>query len=177
MTVDTKIRSQAQPRLAIVQHGDYLAALDVLESDAPEPYFGMKHSVDVVERFMRGTECRLISVDAPKYHIQRGCSELIGLHRPNWPKLSHLPWARAVYRSVREFRPTHLLMRTGGILAFPTVRWGNRNGVNTLVVMAGYMKGRRFWEHFVDQKLAKTLNHPGVYLAANHRRPAALSTI
>ncbi len=165
------------PRVVVVQHGDYREALGILETDSPEPYFGMKHSVRLMENFLKGTEYRLISVDAPNYVVKREAGELVGLHCPKWRKLSKLPWSWSVYRQVRDFRPTHLLMRTGGVLAYPSLRWACANGVSSLVVMAGYMQGRRIWERWVQKKLVLLLNQPGVYLACNHRRPATLSTI
>jgi glycosyltransferase involved in cell wall biosynthesis len=177
MTNPVQSSDHTKPRLAIVQHGDYRDALEILQADAPEPYFGMKHSVRLMEHFLQGTEYRLISVDAPNYVVKRECGQLVGLHRPSWKKLSKLPWSWSVYRQVREFRPTHLLMRTGGVLAYPSLRWACAHGVNSLVVMAGYMQGRRLWERRLQKDLVRLLNHPNVFLACNHRRPAALSTI
>ncbi|MCY2978699.1 MAG: glycosyltransferase family 4 protein [Planctomycetota bacterium] len=164
-------------RLAIVQHGDYRDALDIMERDAPEPYFGMKDSVGLIERFLEGTTYCLISVDAPNYRLQRPGGEVIGLHRPNWPKLSKLHWSWKVWREVRRFRPTHLLMRTGGLLAFPTLQWCNRHGVNSLVVMAGYMKPLGTLDRHLHTWIVNALNHSNVKYVTNHRRPATLSTI
>lgn len=164
-------------RLAVVQHGDYAEGLRVLETDAPEPYFGMKRSVAVLERFLQGTTYRVISVDAPRYRISREKGDLIGLHRPDWPKLSKVWWSWNVYREVRRFRPTHLLMRTGGILAWPVVAYAVKRNVNTLVLMAGYLQAQGWRGRWLQRQLVRVLNHPSVYRVTNHRRPATLSTI
>ncbi len=169
--------SQEMPRLAIVQHGDYREGLSILDTDASETYFGMKRSVALLEEFLKGTLHKVISVDAASYRVQRNHGEIVGFQRPKWRRFSKLPWSLRVYKEVTRFKPTHLLLRTGGLLAYPTLRWANRNSVNTLVVMAGFIRASKTYERLLIRSLISELNNPGVYLATNHRRPATNSTI
>ncbi len=167
----------ASVRLGVVQHGDYREALRLIASGEPETYFGMKDSVAVLERFLAGTTYRIISVDAPEYREARPGGEIVGLHRPNWRKASKLPWAWSVYRRICEFRPTHLLMRTGGVLAYPSLRYAVRRGLPSLVLLAGFMENHTRGQRWFNRHLLRLFNHPSVFRVANHRRPATLSTL
>jgi glycosyltransferase involved in cell wall biosynthesis len=175
----TRIRCSATRgiRLAVVQHGDYAEALQILAHDLPEPYYGMKRSVALLERMLHTVDYRLISVDAPRYVLERDHGEVHGLERPDWPRLSKVPWSWSVYRAVREFQPTHLLVRTGGILALPALEYAVRRRLNTLVVMAGYMEHNGWRNRLVSRRLARALNEPCVWRVANHRRPATASVV
>ena len=112
-------------RLAIIQHGDYRDALQLRESGRPEPYAGMYQSVEMTERLIEGTTYRIVSLDAAAYRVARGSGELVGISPPKWKKGAKLAWAWMAYRAVREFRPTHILLRTGGILGLPILRYAS----------------------------------------------------
>ena len=126
-------------RLAIVQHGDYREALRLRDSGEPEPYAGMYASVAMTEALIEGTTYRIISLDAPSYRESRGSGELVGLSAPRWKKGAKLPWAWRTYRAVREFRPTKILLRTGGLLGTPVLRYAIARDLDVLVMLAGYL--------------------------------------
>ncbi|CAN5833135.1 hypothetical protein BH23PLA1_BH23PLA1_10150 [soil metagenome] len=164
-------------RLAIVQHGDYADALRIIQSGEPEPYTGMSYSVETLERLCAGIEHLIVSLDASRYHIRRDMGELVGFSAPLWKKGRKLPWSWMAYRAVRAFRPTHVLVRTGGILALPILEDSTRRGLDTLVLMAGMMMPTGRWHRLINPPLVRRLNHPSVSLVGNHRRPAADSLI
>ena len=164
-------------RLAVVQHGDYAEALRVVESGRPEPYQGMTYTVGVLERFLGGHDFLMVNLDAPPYRVPHRNGLLVGAPCPRWPKLSKVGWAWRASREVRAYRPTHLLLRTGGLIGLPLLRYAARRGVGTLVLHAGYMRETTWRERLLHRELARLMNDPAVFLAGNHRVPAAESLI
>lgn len=164
-------------RIAVVQHGDYADALRIVRSGEPEPYHGMAYSVGVLERFLDDHEFLMVNLDAPPYRIPHRNGTLVGAPCPGWPKLAKLGWSARAFREVRAFRPTHLLLRTGGSIALPLLRHATRRGVSTLIMHAGYMPLTTRVDRLVNRELARLMNHPAVFLAGNHRVPAAESMV
>jgi glycosyltransferase involved in cell wall biosynthesis len=166
-------------RLAVVQHGDYAEALDICASDQAEPYVGMRYSVETLERLFDTAEATLVvSLDAPRYRLRRGTRDLVGFSQPRWPKGGKIPWSWMSYQAVRGFRPTHVLVRTGGLLAAPVLNYAVARGLSALVIMAGYlMPAKHRWEAALNRRLVRLLNDPHVVLVGNHRRPAAESLV
>ena len=166
-----------QHRLAVVQHGDYREALRITESGQPEPYTGMHYSVRSLEALFEGTQHLVVSLDAPSYHVRRESGELVGLSPPCWKKGSKLGWSWRAYHAVRRFRPTHVLIRTGGGIATPILQYALARGLSVLVVHAGYVTANSWRERLLNRYMVALLNDPRVFLVANHRRPAAESFI
>jgi glycosyltransferase involved in cell wall biosynthesis len=165
-------------RLAIVQHGDYAKALRLIRDGGPEPYFGMYYSVATLEKLSAGTEYLLVSMGAPPYRQPHGeTGQLVGIASPSWKKAATVRLAWQMWRAVRAFRPTHLLLRTGGEFALPILHDAISRNVDTLVMMANYMTAHTWREHVVNRWLVRLLNDPAVHLVGNHRVPAAESLV
>jgi glycosyltransferase involved in cell wall biosynthesis len=164
-------------RLAVVQHGDYAEAFRLISAGEREPYFGMKYSVEALEKFLGDLEFLLVTLDAPGYRLPHRKGTLVGVRRPAIRKVGRLlhPWL--VFREVRAFRPTHLLLRTGGELALPLLRYAVKHQVNTMVLHAGYMSDSSPREAALNRELAGLMNDPYVFLVGNHRVPAAESMV
>jgi glycosyltransferase involved in cell wall biosynthesis len=169
-------------RIAVVQHGDYREARRLLDAGQPEPYFGMAYAVGVLRELLDDKPHLVISLDAANYDCADGNGRLVGL---DWPRLPRfLPGTMAVLwrahqarRLLRQFRPTHLLLRTNGLLACRVLQYARRHGLSTLAVFASFfdLKGR--YNRFITRWLVRLLNHPSVFLAGNHRAPATESMI
>jgi glycosyltransferase involved in cell wall biosynthesis len=166
-----------ETRLAIVQHGDYREALQLQESGGSEPYAGMYKSIQMTEELIQGTTYRIISLDAPAYHEPRGTGELVGLSAPRWKKGAKLGWSWRAYRAVRAFGPTHILLRTGGALATPILRYAIARDLDVMVMLAGYVPTAGFRDRLMTRLFVEAVNHPCVFQVGNHRQPAADSLI
>jgi glycosyltransferase involved in cell wall biosynthesis len=169
-------------RIAVVQHGDYREAQRLIGSGQPEPYFGMAYAVRVLGDLLHARPHLVISLDAPNYDCTNGTGRLVGL---DWPRLPRfLPgtaavlWrAHQVRRLLRQFQPTHLLLRTNGLLACRALQYAIGHSVSTLAVLASFfdLKGR--YNRVITRWLIRLLNHPSVFLVGNHRAPATQTMI
>ena len=165
-------------RLAIVQHGDYAEALCLIRDGGTEPYFGMYYSVATLEKLTAGTEYLLVSMGVPPYRQPHGeAGQLVGIAFPSWKKGATVGLAWQVWRAVRAFRPTHLLLRTSGEFAVPILHDAVSRKVDTLVMMANYMTANTWREHVMNRWLVRLLSDPAVHLVGNHRVPAAESLV
>jgi glycosyltransferase involved in cell wall biosynthesis len=164
-------------RIAIVQHGDYREALERKEAGLPETYAGMYQSVEMTERLVERTTYRIINMDAPNYLVERGSGELVGIAQPKWRKGSHYAFAWMVYRAVREFQPTHILIRTGEFFSLPILRYAIDRDLDVMVMLAGYLQSGGWRKRLINRFFVDALNHPCVYRVGNHRRPASDSLI
>lgn len=164
-------------RLAIIQHGDYRDALNIVASNKSEPYSGMRYSVRCLESLIARRPHLLISLNAPHYHIRRPHGQLLGL--PLDSPFPHLPgklrtaiWARRLLPRVTAFKPTHFLIRTGAddrarvILDYCLPR-----NIPCLALFANHFPPN------VHPRLIASLNHPLVHRVGNHRHPATQSMI
>jgi len=179
-----------------VQHGDYAEAVRVIDGGEPEPYFAMGYAVGVLRALFGTGEHLVISLNAPAYDLRQGRGQLVGLPKPRLVSgvpetVAMVVWAGQVRRLLARFRPTHVLLRTSGILAWHVLRYCVRRRV---IVQVSGSKGRepiamihgitgsalfanRFdetglKERFVNRRLARLLNHPSVFLVGNHKQPA-----
>ena len=97
-------------RIAVVQHGDYAEAIEIIGRGQPEPYFGMRYSLEVLDKLLRGRMHMVVSLSGAAYDIERGDGRLVGLPRPrtNVSRLSGtfgmLEWARQINRKLDDFR-------------------------------------------------------------------------
>src|SRR5262249_8110376 len=124
-------------RIAVVQHGDYREAQRVIGSGQQEPYFGMAYSLQVLDNLLKDKPHLLLSLEAPSYQSAHGAGQLVGLPNRRFPRgvpgsLAVLLRARRIRKHLAEFRPTHLLLRTNGLLACRMLRYGIKHGLNTL---------------------------------------------
>jgi glycosyltransferase involved in cell wall biosynthesis len=169
-------------RIATVQHGDYREARQIIGSGQPEPYFGMKYSVEVLERLFQGRPHLIISLNAPPYQEPNGTGEIVGLPSPTSARfvprsILALIHSRKIGRHLARFQPTHLLVRTGDLLACGALSYGVRHGISTVAIFASFFARTRLYDRLVTNRLVRLLNHPTVFLVGNHRPPATQTMI
>lgn len=170
------------PRIAVVQHGDYAEALDIVARGEREPYAGMADSVAALRRLLDPVPHCVISLNAPAYQEQRDRQTLIGLPMPQLPRplprrVAVWRWAQLINRHVRDFRATHLLLRTNGLLAERVLRDFDGGPDSVMVAMANtfYDESPAFRRQ--TNRLMALLNSDRVYLVANHCGPATRSMV
>ncbi len=164
-------------RIAIIQHGDYNDALRQVRVERRESYSGMANSVEVLEELLGGRSYLLISLNAPPYRQRRGLGELVGLPMPRLPRrvphmLATILWARQFCRELSAFKPSQVLIRTGGILGIGILDYCTKRGIDTMVLLAESISDGGPIRQLVNRRLVKLLNHPSVAIVGNHRLPA-----
>ena len=142
----------------------------------------MHYSQGFLDDFTRGLPHLIVSLDGPASHSEAGQEVLAGVPRPARlgplpATVQHLVWARRVAGRLERFRPTHLLVRSGGLMAERLLRLARRCRWKTLAVFAGYFPRRRLYDRLVTGDTVRSLNSPAVYAAGNHRRPATESMV
>ena len=175
---------RSTPRIAVIQHGDYLAALETIHAGSSEPYFGMRNSMAVLASLLDPHPHIVISLDSGVYDREIAGARHIGLPHP--PRSRWVPgivqgyfWGRRVGRQVRMFRPTHVLLRTGNpFIATQVLRFCRRGKISALVLLANMMSPRgrlrmRYW----DRELVHLLNDDCVFMVGNHKLPAVQSML
>jgi glycosyltransferase involved in cell wall biosynthesis len=170
------------PRIAVVQHGDAREARRLRAAGAPEPYFGMHDSQGYIDRWVAGRPHLIVNLNAPRYREFDGTGLLLGLPEPppipGLPgTMTHFRWAFQIGRELRTFRPTHFLLRTGSLLGAVLLRTAIRHHWHTLAMFAGVFPRARSYDRLVTGEIVRLLNHPLVFAAGNHRRPATDSMI
>lgn len=170
------------PRIAVVQHGDVREARRLRATGQPEPYYGMHYSQGFLDEWMSGRPHLVISLNAPHYREIQGDGVLVGLPEP--PGLPGEPgtfrqlrWAYRITRELRQFRPTHFLLRTGSLLAATLLKAALRHRWQTLAMFAGFFPNQRRYDRFITARIIRSLNDPLVFAAGNHRQPATDSMI
>ena len=171
-----------EPRIAVVQHGDVREARRLRAAGEPEPYYGMHYSQGFLDGWMAGRPHLVVSLNAPAYREEQGDGVLVGLPEPARVRplpgtVTQLRWAYRIVREVRRFRPTHFLLRTGSLLAAVLLRTAVRNDWQTLAMFAGFFPNQRRYDRFVTGRIVRSLNHPLVFAAGNHRQPATDSMV
>jgi glycosyltransferase involved in cell wall biosynthesis len=165
------------PRIAAVQHGDFLEACQLIASGQPEPYFGMAYTLQVLDRLFRDRPHLVVSLDAPAYVQLHSGGLYVGLPRPRLPgclpgTVAELAWAKRILKYLNQFAPTHLLLRTGGLLACRMLDYAVRRRISTLAVFASVFSRSGRYQRWTTDWLIKRLNDPAVFLVGNHRAPA-----
>ena len=171
-------------RTAIIQHGDYSDALEVLYMGKPEPYYAMRYCVRVLENLVAGHPHMIISLDAKAGIVEHGARMLVGMPQLRLPSVVPARFnatlrGRQIRQLLDRFAPTRVLFRSGdAALATRVLPWCVERRVDTLVLMANFMLSdvSRF-EKKTHRNLIAILNHPIVYLVGNHRWPATASLI
>jgi glycosyltransferase involved in cell wall biosynthesis len=165
------------PRIAVVQHGDVREARRLRAAGAPETYYGMHYSQGYLDRWLAGRPHLIINLNSPPYRELGDNEILLGVPVPRLPlrlpgTAQHVWWVRRMARELRAFRPTHFLLRTGSLLAVSLLRLAIRQHWRTLAMFAGFFPNRRRYDRFMTRQIVRTLNHPLVFAAGNHRQPA-----
>lgn len=175
--------TQPPVRIAAVQHGDYREALEIIGSGRPETYSGMANTLSVLDALIGDSPHLVVSLNCSAYRAVRGRGMLVGLPAPR--RLRPLPgtvtawlWGRRICAELAAFRPTHVLLRTGGFLGWYILRFCIRRKLNVLALFANTMGERPRWlTRRLETQTVEYLNHPLVFLVGNHRPPAAQQLI
>lgn len=171
-------------RLAIVQHGDFREALALRAANKPEPYFGMYHTLEALEACIGSDPHLIISLNAPDYFEVHEPGQYRGFAIPGRSRvipgrLQVYLWAWRVVSLVKEFRPTHVLLRSGNpVLGSQLLQFCSRNKLPTMVILAGvFQEHERWWDRWNAGKFIEGLNDPCVFRVGNHKQPATDSMI
>jgi glycosyltransferase involved in cell wall biosynthesis len=173
--------SYPEPRIAIVQHGDYSSAYGIFCKDLPEPYAGMKKSVEAIEDLVIDRRFLLISLDGDSDRTSHHSGQLVGLPQRQFPRFVPRRLAAAWQRSrvmaeIRKFAPTHLLIRTSGHLAVELLSYCAVHQSRCLVIFANVFDPQNV-NRSSNQRLIDLLNKPCVDRVANHLQPAVDSML
>lgn len=173
--------SHPESRIAIVQHGDFASAHRIFRDDLPEPYAGMKKSVEAIEELIVDRRFLLISLDGASYRRPHHSGKIIGVPQRHLPRLVPRRLAAAWQRSqvmaeIRKFAPTHLLIRTSGQLAVDLLSYSAEHRSRCLVVFANVFDPQNVNQSSA-RRLIDLLNKPCVDRVANHLQPAVDSMI
>jgi len=178
------IAVKTEPRIAAVQHGDFREAVRLLEAGEPEPYFGMRRSVAALRELVQGFPYCVVSLDAPVYREWIGEGQWLGVPSPGVPRflpatIATLRWRRQILKVLREFRPSHLLLRNGNPwIASTVLGYCREMGVSVLVLLANIVSPWKGTHHHVEfRNYIRLLNGPNVFLVGNHKLVAAQSLI
>jgi glycosyltransferase involved in cell wall biosynthesis len=169
-------------RIASVQHGDYVEALRVIGRGDSEPYFGMAYSLDVLAALFADAPHLVVSLNAPPYREKKGLGELLGLPCPTLPypipgSVAAEWWGRKVVAELRRFAPTHVLLRSGGVIARHVLKFCTERDLNTLVVFANRFDPRGLRDRLQTAAIVRMLNQSCVRFVGNHKQPATDSMI
>jgi glycosyltransferase involved in cell wall biosynthesis len=170
-------------RIVSIQHGDYREALHILETTETETYFGMRYSVEYLEKFLESTPHLIFSLNAPAYSVKREHGELVGATGPHLPRriprrIGEYLMSRRILKRIEEFRPTHVLIRTGmPILVTRVLQYCKKHNLSTLVVFASYLFNETPRARRINAKMMDLLNQPFVFKAANANFTATQSLI
>lgn len=171
-------------RFAVIQHGDYRAASALIHSGQAEPYFGMKHSIESLEALTGDAPHLIVSLDSGEYSEVHEDGRWVGLPAPHRPRLIPrtlvtLAWRSKLLDALREFRPTHLLLRSGNpVLTCPILEYCARENVSVLVLMANVVeRWRGAHNRYFFNRHIELLNSPNVYRVGNHKAVAARSLV
>jgi glycosyltransferase involved in cell wall biosynthesis len=173
--------SYPEPRIAIVQHGDYSSAYGIFCKDLPEPYAGMKKSVEAIEDLVIDRRFLLISLDGDSYRTSHHSGKLVGLPQRKFPRFVprrlSAAWQRSrVMAEIRKFAPTHLLIRTSGHLAVELLSYCAVHQSRCLVIFANVFDPQNV-NRSSNRRLIDLLNKPCVDRVANHLQPAVDSML
>jgi len=171
-----------KPRIAIIQHGDFLEAARRMDAGEPEFYAGVRHSVDVLRSLVDGVPHLLISLGGRPCEHRRGDAWYLTLPEPRRPavvpaRFRHRRWASRLVRALGMFEPTHVLSRTGGLLGIAVAEYCRRHRVAMLVMLANSVDDPSPVSRRYSRRLMRLLNASHVFRVGNFKRVAAESMI
>ena len=169
-------------RLAMVQFGDYRAAMDARERNDPEVYRAQYASMDVVSGLVGDGRCMVVCLDTEPYDEVRGNFHLIGgRFDPKSGGLGFLRQARDssrhIVRQIARFSPSHVIVRAPGWVMGGVGGWVLRRKIPLLPLFADFFYTRGLKDRIKNFRIVRLLNDPHITVAANHNYPACLSMI
>ncbi|MET0341762.1 MAG: glycosyltransferase, partial [Polyangiales bacterium] len=169
------------PRVACVQNGDFKSAQERMDAGLSEPYFGMRESVRALSRLFASRTGLIVSLDAGAYRIEREHLTLVSVGHPHaWVKIGRLKEAiraHAIIAELEAFRPTHVLLRTGGQLGLRIASWCAARHIPTMVLLANAVYGDNAYNERVNRQLMQVLNDPAFVRVGNYKPTACASMV
>lgn len=171
-----------ETRLAMVQFGDYRAAMNARERNDPEVYRAQYDSMDVVSGLVGRGRCLVVCLDTEPYDEVRGNFRLIGgRFDPTSGGFGFLRDARTATRRIvghiARFSPSHVVVRAPGWVMEGVGGWALRESVPLLPLFADFFYTRGLKDRIKNFRIVRLLNDPHITVAANHNYPACLSMI
>ncbi len=170
-------------RIVSIQHGDYRESSRIVKSGEVDPYFGMTYTHEVLETLFGDDAHLVICLNAPAYRERHGSGEYVGVPTPRLPRrvparVAEYLLARRITGLIREFRPTHVLLRTGlPIVSLGVLKLCRRKRYDTLVVLANVVGNDNPKAVRHNRRLMGLMNQPFVSRVGNHKRPATQSLV
>lgn len=169
------------PRVACIQNGDFKVARDTLRAGGDEAYFGMRDSVEALSRLLSSRTGLVLSLEAKPHRETEDGMTLVSVQRPlSWMRLGRLREelrARLVLDELESFRPSHVLLRTGGQLGLRVARWCVRTRTPTLVLLANAVYGENAFNTRINRALMQVLNDPCFVRVGNYKPTACASMV
>jgi len=170
-------------RIAVVQHGDYAHARRLMAEGKPEIYTGQRYTVEAFDRFFAvngtGEVPHLIvginGTSAPEQHGQ-GRYACVNVPRvkvlPGRIAIALMAWR--IKRMVKQFQPTHLVLRCTNQIGIVLLEWANAKRIPTAVMTAMRFDpasplSRRFCELASDDNVVLVANHNRVATETMHK--------
>ncbi len=164
-------------RIACVQHGDYLVARRRLDAGGSETYGSQRYSVNAQERLLAGHQHLVISLDGPRSDETDGLGRYVCAPdtMPQWlPARIRLALrARRLVRLVKDFAPTHLLLRTNDLLGCAMLKLAQQQNVMTAVMVAARFDP----DHGPARAFCALANQDNVLFVGNHNLVATRSLL
>ncbi len=172
----------AEIRLAMVQFGDYRAAMDARERNEPEVYRAQYASMDVVESIVGDGRCLVICLDTEPYDEARENFHLIGgRFDPRSSGIRFLMDARragrGILRHMARFSPSHVIVRAPGWVMEGIGGWVLDRKIPLLPLFADFFYTRGVKDRLKNFRIVRLLNDSRITVVANHNYPACLSMV
>ena len=171
-----------ETRLAMVQFGDYRAAMNARERNEPEVYRAQYASMDVVSSIVRDGQCLVVCLDTDPYDEVRGNFHLIGgRFDPRSGGFKFIREARRsslqIVRHLAGFSPSHVIIRAPGWVMEGIGSWVLRRKIPLLPLFADFFYTRGLKDKVKNFRIVRLLNDARIPLVANHNYPACLSMV
>jgi glycosyltransferase involved in cell wall biosynthesis len=176
-TINPLMQTQStHARIAVVQHGDYAHARQLMDEDKPEIYTGQRYTIQSFDKFFGTLPHLIVSREGDTPATPRGkglytCVKVTNIR--GIPARVTMRWASMrILRQMTRFQPTHILLRCSDLVGCHILRWANRRRIPAAVITAmRFDPGRRDCVEF-----CRLANDDNVGLVANHL-PAATESM
>ena len=161
-------------KLGVIQPGDYLDAVKRLDRGDAEFYFGVRESVDALQRLFENGNHLVISLNAPNDMISAGKGLYRGIPAPAFPqyipqRIAQEVWAQRIISALHSYRPSHVLLRSGGIIGLRVAQYCVKHNIPTLAVLANAPNCTKARFLAREQKFIRLLNNDCFYRVANFK--------
>jgi glycosyltransferase involved in cell wall biosynthesis len=169
-------------RLAMIQFGDYRAAMDARAQDEPEVYRAQYASMAVVDELVEKGRCLVVCLDTEPYDEVRGNFRLIGGRFD--PRSGGLRFQRearrsgvAIIKHLAQFSPSHVIVRAPGWVMEQIGGWVLTRNIPLLPLFADFFYTQGLKDRIKNFRVVRLLNDARITVVANHNYPACLSMV